>query len=95
MKFPIDSKVYAIFDDKVHLAFVRAQSRQYREFMRVHLMDNVRTINGHDVPMILDLHPNDVFEDETEAKKVLFRRKLRGENSNTDPNDFGLIGENK
>lgn len=83
MKFPIDSKVYGIFNGKVHLAFVRSQSRMYKEYLRLHLMDNVKTINGHDIPMILDLHPDDVYEDEEVAKKILFRRKLRGEPENT------------
>jgi len=83
MKFPIDSNVYAIFGGKVHPASVRAQSRMYKEFLRLHLYDNVKTINGHDVPMIIDLHPDDVFDDEVAAKKILFGRKLRGEPENT------------
>lgn len=84
MKFPIDTKVYAIFNGKVHKSYVRAQSRVYREYLRVHLMDNVKTINGHDIPMILDLHPDDVYKDKEVAKKILFQRKLRGEPENTE-----------
>ncbi len=84
MKFPIDSKVYAIFGGKVHKSYVRAQSRQYREFMRLHLFDNIHVINGHDVPMIIDLHPDDVYEDKVVAQKILFNRKLKGLPENTE-----------
>lgn len=82
MKFPIDANVFGIFNGKVHPALVRAQSRMYKEYLRLHLYDNVKTINGHDVPMIVDLHPNDVYDDEIVAKKILFERKLRGEPEN-------------
>ena len=91
MKFPIDSKVYGIFNGKVHAALVRSQSRMYKEYLRLHLYDNVKSVNGHDVPMILDLHPDDVYEDREVAKKILFRRKLRGEPENTKFEDFGEI----
>lgn len=82
MKFPVDTKVYAIFNGTVNAAYVKAQSRQYKEFMRLHLYDNMRTINGHEVPMIVDLHPEDVYEDKVVAQKILFERKLRGEPQN-------------
>ena len=84
MKFAIDSKVYAIFGGKVHGALVKAQSRQYKEFMRLHLYDGNRQINGHDVPMIIDLHPDDVYEDKVAGQKVLFERKLKGLPENTE-----------
>ena len=84
MKFPIDSKVYAIFGGKVNKSYVRSQSRQYKEFMRLHVFDNMKVINGHDVPMIIDLHPDDVYEDKVVAQKVLFERKLKGLPENTE-----------
>jgi hypothetical protein len=84
MKFPIDKEVYAIFGGKVHVSRVRSQSRQYKEFMRLHIFDNMKVINGHDVPMIIDLHPDDVYEDKVAAQKVLFERKLKGLPENTE-----------
>lgn len=84
MKFAINSKVYVIFGGKINESRVRAQSRQYKEFMRLHIFDNVRVINGHDVPMIVDLHPDDVYEDKVVAQKVLFERKLKGLPENTE-----------
>jgi len=83
MKFPIDTKVYAIFGGKVHMSYVRAQSRQYKEFMRLHLFAKITVINEHDVPMIIDLHPDDVYKDKVVAQKVLFERRLRGIPENT------------
>ena len=82
MKFPIDMKVYAIFNGTVNRAYTLAQSKQYKEFMRLNLYDNTRKINGHDVPMIVDLHPDDVYEDKIVAQKILFERKLKGEPQN-------------
>lgn len=77
MKFPIETKVYAIFKGKVYRALVKAQSKQYKEFIRLHLYDSMQ-INGHEVPMIIDLHPDDVYEDRVAAQKILFERKLKG-----------------
>ena len=83
MKFPIDTKVYAIFNGTVHKSYVKAQSRVYREFLRVYLYDKMQVINGHEVPMILDLHPDDVYKDKEIAQKILFNRKLKGLPENT------------
>jgi hypothetical protein len=44
----------------------------------------MKVINGHDVPMIIDLHPDDVYEDKVAAQKVLFERKLKGLPENTE-----------
>lgn len=82
MKFPIGTKVFAIFKGKIYEAHVKAQSRQYKEFLRLHLYDSMQ-INGHEVPMIIDLHPDDVYEDKVAAQKVLFERKLKGLPENT------------
>ena len=83
MKFSIETKVFAIFKGKVHEACVKSQSRQYKEFLRLHLYDNMQ-INGHEVPMIIDLHPDDVYKDKIVAQKVLFERKLKGLPENTE-----------
>ena len=84
MKFRIESKVYAIFDSQIHEACVKAQSKQYKEFIRLHLYDDMLVkINGHKVPMIVDLHPDDVYEDRMAATKILFERKLKGQPENT------------
>ena len=83
MKFPINIEVYAIFAGKVNKSLVKAQSRQYKEFIRLHLLDNMMVVNGHDVPMIIDLHPDDVYKDRMVATKILFERKLKGLPENT------------
>jgi len=78
MKFPIGTKVFAIFNEKVNGAEVRKQSRLYREYVRLNFYDQKLRAGNYAVPMIIDLHPDDVFEDEDAAKKALFERKLRG-----------------
>lgn len=82
MKFPIGTKVYAIFGGKVSAGHVKAQSMQYKEFIRLHLYNGMQ-INGHEVPMIIDLHPDDVYKDRMVATKILFERKLKGQSENT------------
>lgn len=76
MKFPVGTKVFGIFAGKVHPAEVTKQSRQYKEFLRLKLSE--QTISKHLVPLVIDLRPDDVYEDEKAAKKVLFLRKLHG-----------------
>jgi len=83
MKYPIGTKVYAIFGGKVSAGHMKAQSRQYKEFIRLHLYNDMQ-INGHQVPMIVDLHPDDVYKDKIAAQKILFERKLKGLPENTE-----------
>jgi hypothetical protein len=79
MKIAIGTQVFGIFNNQIHPAEVKKQSKLYKEYIRLNLYNqNLITSGRTVVPLIVDLHPGDVFEDEDAAKKALFERKLRG-----------------
>ena len=87
MKIAIGTQVFGIFNEKVYPAEVKKQSKMYKEYIRLNFYNQKLNAGGLVVPMIIDLHPDDVFEDEDAAKKALFERKLRGETRRYGEND--------